>query len=138
MTENEDNTVYWGNWYRGSGEVEDDQHYRSLVRPTIMPDPDHPSMQKLVSEKYLDVAAEIIHGGREQQYAHPYDDFTRIGNLWSAFLGVEISPKQVAAMMVLLKCARLSHNIDHEDSWIDMAGYVGCADRVQRRIDGVE
>ena len=92
-----------------------------------------------VSQKgYLGVAADIIHGARAEEYGHPYQDFWRIATMWSSFLDHSISARQVAAMMVLLKCSRLSHNIDHDDSWIDIAGYVGCADRVQRRAEGSE
>jgi len=87
---------------------------------------------------FLETANEIIHGERNEQYGHPYEDFEIIAQFWSQFLGLAITRKQVAAMMILLKTARLSHNIHHEDSWIDIAGYVGCADRVQRRIDGTE
>ena len=90
------------------------------------------------SSTFLDTANEIIHGDREQAYDHPHEEFEIIAQFCSQFLGLAITRKQVAAMMILLKTARLSHNIHHEDSWIDIAGYVGCADRVQRRIDGTE
>lgn len=89
-------------------------------------------------EKYLTTADTIVHGDRNEQYGHPVHDFERIATMWSSFLNINITPKQVAAMMVLLKCSRLAHNIDHEDSWIDIAGYVGCADRIQRVYDGRE
>jgi hypothetical protein len=88
--------------------------------------------------KYLETALSIVYGARSAEYGHPIDDFRRIATMWSAFLGTEIEPKQVAAMMVLLKTSRLAHSIDHEDSWVDIAGYVGCVDRIQRRLDGLE
>jgi hypothetical protein len=89
-------------------------------------------------ETYLYTANRIIHGARNEEYGHPIEDFERIAAMWTAFLGVNISRKQVAAMMILLKTGRLAHNIDHDDSWIDIAGYAGCADRIQRRLDGLE
>lgn len=102
-----------------------------LVEVAVPEEPTEP-------ERFLDVASRIIHGERNEQYGHPYHDFGVISAFWSAFLGVDIDRKQVAALMVLLKMARLSHNIDHVDSWVDTAGYVGCADRLQRFADGWE
>lgn len=88
--------------------------------------------------KFLEVANEIIHGARNEEYGHPADDLARIAAMWSAFLGVDVNELQVAAMMILLKTGRLAHNPEHQDSWIDIAGYAGCVDRVQRRWDGLE
>ena len=93
---------------------------------------------EIPTDRYLEIANTIIHGARNEEYGHPAEDFARIAQMWSAHLGIEIKPKNVAVMMVLLKAGRLSHNLDHVDSWVDMAGYVGCADRIQRREDGLE
>jgi hypothetical protein len=40
----------------------------------------------------------------------------------------DITPTDVANMMILMKMARLMNKSDHEDSWIDIAGYAanGC------------
>ena len=35
-------------------------------------------------------------------------------------------------LLIALKPGRLSHSVDHEDSWVDITGYVCVADRVQR------
>lgn len=50
----------------------------------------------------------------------------QIAAVWSARLGVTITPAQVCIMMVDLKCARAWSNPDHADSWVDMAGYAAC------------
>lgn len=94
-------------------------------------------MVAVESEKYLATADRIVHGARNEQYGHPSEDFARIAQMWSAVLGVDIAPKQVALLMILLKAGRLAHNIDHVDSWVDVAGYVGCANRIQDRMDGI-
>lgn len=87
---------------------------------------------------WLRVADDLIHGDRHNDYGHPYDDFGKTAQMWSAFLGVPVLREQVAAMMVMVKLSRLSNSPGHVDSWVDIAGYVGCADRVQRRGRGVE
>lgn len=84
------------------------------------------------------MAADLVHGARNDEYSHPAEDFNRIAIMWTTFLGTGISPHQVAVMMILLKASRLAHNVHHEDSWIDIAGYVCCADRINRRWAGLE
>jgi len=43
--------------------------------------------------------------------------------MWSAYLGVAVSGRDVCNMMALLKVARL-RNGSHEDSSVDGAGYL--------------
>ena len=70
----------------------------------------------------------IINGARQENYGSPENNFQRIANFWSHYLCKQISPADVAVMMVLMKVARLQNNINHEDSWIDICGYAanGC------------
>jgi hypothetical protein len=35
-------------------------------------------------------------------------------------------PWEVAALMILMKLARLANNRAHRDSWADIAGYAAC------------
>ena len=74
----------------------------------------------------LDAAAACVLSDREQQYGAPEDVFPIIAGLWSAYLGKPVSASDVAAMMVLLKVARLTGNPAHPDSWVDIAGYAAC------------
>lgn len=71
---------------------------------------------------------QIICTDREQQYGTPENNFATIAKLWNAYLGRrnEISPSDVAMMMVLLKVARISNGNYKEDSYIDLAGYALC------------
>lgn len=41
-------------------------------------------------------------------------------------------------MMIGVKMSRLAGNLGHDDSWVDIAGYVGCIDRIERREEGLE
>lgn len=90
----------------------------------------------------LETASGLINGDRDEEYGHPADDFARIAAYWSTYLGDRcpggIGLADVAALMSLLKLARLSHNVDHYDSWADIAGYAGCWDRIARREAGLE
>lgn len=76
----------------------------------------------------LDKAKEIVNGARQENYGKPEKNFANIATYWSVYLGRDIKAVDVAAMMILMKLARLENNPKHEDSWIDIAGYAanGC------------
>lgn len=68
-------------------------------------------------------------GDRNDSYDHPYANFSKIAAGWSVLVGVEISPRKVALMMVWLKCVRDSHK-PKRDNLVDGAGYFRCAERL--------
>lgn len=74
----------------------------------------------------LDNASRCVLKDRNQAHGDPEDNFSVIAQLWTAYLGYPIDATQVAAMMALMKIARLKHNPTHEDSWVDLAGYAAC------------
>lgn len=71
----------------------------------------------------LDKCKEIVNGARQENYGSPEENFHRIAAFWSVYLKRNITPADVAVLMILMKTARLQNNIKHEDSWIDIAGY---------------
>lgn len=71
-------------------------------------------------------AERLVNGDRNTQYDEPAADFARTAGMWSAYLGVPIAMHDVAAMMALLKLARIRHAPDKRDSWVDLAGYAAC------------
>lgn len=75
------------------------------------------------AKRTLDAARDIIVGERHDDYGDPGESFTRISQIWSAILGTPVTPGQVALMMAGLKMSRLAATPDHEDSWVDLAGY---------------
>ncbi|KKN51105.1 hypothetical protein LCGC14_0626150 [marine sediment metagenome] len=53
--------------------------------------------------------------------------FHQISNLWSAYLGIEVSSADVARLMVLLKITRSRMGALNPDDFIDAAGYMSLA-----------
>lgn len=83
----------------------------------------------------LDEAARIIAGERDIQYGGPEDNFLRISKIWSVILGVEVTPEDVAMMMVGVKVARYANKSGFQpDTWIDIAGYAGCGYEVGEKL----
>lgn len=78
----------------------------------------------------LAAAQVIVSRDRQATHGAPEDTFARIATMWSAYLGTEIMPADVAAMMGLVKIARIRSNPTHMDNWIDLAGYAACGGEV--------
>lgn len=71
-------------------------------------------------------AAQIIHGSREDDYGTAERNLNRIAVMWSAYLGYEITARNVAMCMVLLKVSRDAHR-EKRDNIVDGIGYFGLA-----------
>ena len=76
-------------------------------------------------------AATIVGGDRQNAYGPPERSFCQIAAMWSAYLGVEVSARDVAWMMSLLKIARASHGVPNEDTAIDAAAYAALAGELE-------
>lgn len=73
---------------------------------------------------------------REKQYGTPENSFNIIANMWSDYLSAkqhpqDIRPCDVAAMMALLKIARVATGRGKADNWIDLAGYAACGGELE-------
>ena len=84
----------------------------------------------------LKTAENIVNGDREKQYGKAEDNFNTIANLWADYLSVkveptDIEPKDVAAMLALLKIARIATGHAKEDNWVDLAGYAACGGEIE-------
>lgn len=90
-------------------------------------------------EQVLSAARTCVCGDREQDYGSPENNFRTIASLWNSYLygaGLMenptphvwkgLKPKDVAAMLALLKVARIAGNRPKPDNWIDLAGYAAC------------
>lgn len=99
----------------------------------------------MTSDIKTELAAEavrIVTGARRAAYGKPEKNFERIARLWEAHFvnigllpeagpsGPRILPRDVAAMMRLMKEARLAETPDHRDSYVDLVGYALCGAEV--------
>ena len=79
-------------------------------------------------KEILEAAQKCVCGDREQDYGSPEKNFNTIANLWADYLSAKvepmgIEPKDVAAMLALLKIARIATGHAKEDNWVDGCGY---------------
>ena len=83
-------------------------------------------------QRVLKEAEKCVCGKRENEYGVPEDSFEMIGKLWTVYLdyATKIDAHDVAAMMALLKIARIAKSPDHMDSWCDLAGYASCGGEI--------
>jgi hypothetical protein len=84
------------------------------------------------SDLMLDEARRIVYGQRQADYGPALKNFQDIADIWEVVLGATVTPRQVALCMIGLKMARLAKSPTHRDSWVDIAGYVGCVDKMER------
>ena len=76
-------------------------------------------------------ALKTINGERLDQYNHPENSFGKIAALWSAYLGIEVTPTMTADMMCLLKIAREFCGKGKRDNAVDLIGYAALAARMR-------
>lgn len=88
----------------------------------------------------LEQAHKIVCNGREQDYGNPENNFETIARMWSAYIAAlpkddngkrQLYPKDVAAMLVLLKSARIASGHAKADNWVDIAGYAACGGELE-------
>lgn len=93
----------------------------------------------MTRKEILDEALKCVNGDRNQQYGSPEDSFKQIAEYWTSYLkacgvfseGIKIEPKDVAAMLALLKVARIACGQPKYDNWIDLAGYAACGGEIE-------
>ena len=102
--------------------------------------------QPVTYTNYLHKAYDVsgISGARGNTYGSADENFQRIANLMTAQLGLvdelpnsgcltrPLTVEDVALLMIHVKASRLANMPTHEDSWIDIAGYVNCASQIQQ------
>lgn len=90
----------------------------------------------------LDSALHCVSGDREQDYGSPEQNFQTIALLWSVYaqrLGRGyFEGKDVAAMLALVKVARIASGHAKLDNWIDLAGYAACGGEIESSNEEVQ
>jgi len=77
-------------------------------------------------EQILTTAHQAVTQDRAASYGSVERNFGLIAAYWSAHLDANVTATDVAAMMSLMKLARIRSNPGHADSWVDLAGYAAC------------
>lgn len=86
----------------------------------------------MTRKEILETAAKCVCGDREQDYGSPENNFRVIADLWNAYIGSDfIAPTDVAAMLALLKIARIRSGHAKSDNWVDLAGYAACGGEIE-------
>ena len=91
----------------------------------------------------LAAAEKCVCGDREQDYGTPESNFKTIASMWNSYLYgaglIEnksdewkgITPHDAAAMLALLKIARIASGHGKSDNWVDLAGYAACGGEIE-------
>lgn len=91
-------------------------------------------MSKEDRKRILDLAAACVLRDRNATHGEAEDNFATIAEYWTTHLhargllpkGVALAREDVAIMSAQIKLARLAQSFDHEDNWVDGAGYMAC------------
>jgi hypothetical protein len=94
-----------------------------------------PTIPGLFSSELLTEAANIVAGDRNKTHGDKERSFAAIAEFWNTYLSFrkdrpinpQISPADVAQMMVLLKIARAIQGTPVRDHFLDAAGYAAIA-----------
>lgn len=119
--------------------LQDADANEELLASTAKPKP-------TVRGRVLRTADQYVNGDRNAQYGDPTADFQRTASYWQVYLysiverenGMfRLTPKDVAAMMALLKISRLSWSPEKADHWVDLAGYAACGAECAEKEKGL-
>lgn len=98
-----------------------------------------PKPRRLSRRGILESAANCTLRDRDNVYGSPEDNFQVVADFWTTLFGPLLKPGariqayHVALAEDLLKTARLMQTPDHEDGWVDKAGYSACGGEVATR-----
>ncbi len=79
------------------------------------------------TSQILQQAEKLVSGDRNKTHGDKLENHKNIALLWSAYLEMKITPKDVAILMVLLKLARTKAGEHNIDDYVDACGYSAIA-----------
>lgn len=72
----------------------------------------------------------LITGPRQEQYDHPFEDYSKVVEIFEGLTGIRLNVYEALLFMVSVKMARLRTSMErgeiHHDSLVDALGYLGC------------
>jgi Domain of unknown function (DUF6378) len=90
----------------------------------------------------LEEAEQIVNGARQAQYGPPERSFDLIATLWTSYLQTRdedasytLDGRDVCLLMILMKIARDIGGNAKRDNLVDIAGYVRCAEIIEKTLD---
>ena len=96
----------------------------------------------MTRDKILERALHCVSGDREQDYGSPEQNFRTIALMWSVYIQRlgrgYLEDRDVAAMLALLKIARIASGHAKADNWIDLAGYAACGGEIESGDEEVQ
>ena len=108
------------------------------INPDRPVDPEEPITRRTV----LETAIKTICEDRLDQYGDPENNFQTIADMWTTYLRAAevispptdavIMPHDVAAMMCMLKLARVATGAAKLDNWVDLAGYAALGGEMEQ------
>lgn len=108
------------------------------INPDRPVDPEEPITRRTV----LETAIKTICEDRMDQYGNPENNFQTIADMWTTYLRAAevispttdavIMPHDVAAMMCMLKLARVATGAAKLDNWVDLAGYAALGGEMEQ------
>ena len=87
-------------------------------------------------KEILEAALRCVSGDRERDYGSPENNFKKIAEFWTTYLGHKVDSTDVAAMLGLLTIARIASGTAKDDNWVDLAGYAACGGEIESGCAG--
>lgn len=87
-------------------------------------------------EEILNMAMTCVTKDRNATHGNPEDNFSTIAAYWTNYFhsmgetSIAFDAVDVAAMMMMVKLARIATSPSHSDHWVDIAGYAACGGEI--------
>lgn len=88
-------------------------------------------------KEVLEKAVQLTTSDRNKTHGEPWDNLGHIAQLWSSYLGVNVSRTDVAHMNQLQKMSRYKHGAYNPDDFFDNVGYGAIAGEMAHRENGL-
>jgi hypothetical protein len=114
-----------------------------------MPPPDPLHCIRGHPQKYLEVFSQMLTHeclrlaneaveDRRQIYGQPENNLTRMADLASPLVGLQVTPIEAVLICIAQKMSRLVESPTHEDTWVDIAGWAACGYEIAKRMEQEE